>query len=157
MLISYAFLYLISYNSSLSLLILLCSNFNIFFKSLNFFKIFSNLFFYKNIILILILSIAGIPPFIGFFTKLNLIFFLNLNSFLIITFFLFFFLTSMYFYIQNIRFVLNDSFFGVKTYNYFNENFNFNYLNVIVLILCLLVFGFFLLDDLFLISYWSFL
>lgn len=54
-------------------------------------------------------SIAGLPPFIGFFTKINLITLGSYSSFLLFTFLMPLLFASMFFYIQTIRFLLNPS------------------------------------------------
>lgn len=53
-----------------------------------------------------LLSMAGVPPFTGFFTKIVVLSILSNSNFsiLFITFFLLIF-TGLYFYIQNIRFI----------------------------------------------------
>ena len=75
--------------------------------SLNDFKL-NN--FYLVIITVLIFSIAGVPPFLGFFTKLLILVMLLHTNFihLYIVFFIIL-LFSLYFYIQNIRFLYSIS------------------------------------------------
>lgn len=75
-------------------------------KTVNYFGSFSLSYFLNKVLLIAILSAAGVPPFIGFFSKI-FIFTLLCNSnfsFLFILFFILLF-TSLYFYIQNVRFI----------------------------------------------------
>ena len=59
-----------------------------------------------KILIILLLSMAGVPPFLGFFTKV-LLFILLLNlkfSFVFVVFFSLL-LVTLYFYLQNVRFL----------------------------------------------------
>lgn len=56
-------------------------------------------------------SMAGVPPFIGFFTKLLILLaFLNKSFFFLAFYFTPIVLLSLYFYIQNIRFICTFSF-----------------------------------------------
>jgi len=70
---------------------------------------FSNLSFNSFIVLavtVLLLSMAGVPPFIGFFSKLFIItMLLGSSFFLFYAIFLVLLLIGLYFYVQNIRFL----------------------------------------------------
>jgi NADH:ubiquinone oxidoreductase subunit 2 (subunit N) len=91
---------------------------------------------------------AGVPPFIGFFSK---IFILNLliNSNLFLFYFLFFvlLLVGLYFYIQNMRFLHSSNL------SYMNKQYFMNERNVIainyfaVVLLFFLIFGVAYVDD----------
>ena len=76
------------------------------FKTLQSFNNFSFSSFYLTTITILLFSMAGVPPFIGFFSKLFILTLLTGNSFYLLysIFFVVLFL-GLYFYIQNIRFL----------------------------------------------------
>ena len=59
-----------------------------------------------KLLLLSLLSMAGIPPFVGFFSKLFILILLLNSNFALLAFFFFtLLLTSLYFYIQNIRFL----------------------------------------------------
>lgn len=102
--------YLIIYLSSINLILTVFITFffqkNWFFNMLT---LFQNFFFFKISLLISFFSLAGIPPFIGFFLKINVFCF-----FFFLNFFWFFFLISflllgfLYFYLINIRYLLID-------------------------------------------------
>jgi len=64
----------------------------------------------KDYVVVALLSMAGVPPFSGFFSKLA-IFVLLLNSSIFFLFPLLFILlfTGLYFYLQNLRLVLTIS------------------------------------------------
>ena len=65
---------------------------------------------FKRSITVVLFSMAGIPPFLGFFTKLVIISTLT-NSYLYFLYPLFFVLlfSSLYFYVQNIRLLMTQS------------------------------------------------
>lgn len=106
-------------------------------------------------LMISLLSSAGIPPFLGFFSKI-FIFILLSNSYVSIFFFIFFILlfTSLYFYLQTIRFL--------NTSNLENKNVivtQTTHHPVAVFYCCfpnvfMLIFGFLFIDDLFVFIKW---
>jgi len=61
---------------------------------------------FSKLLTLLLLSMAGVPPFTGFFTKILILSILTNSNFslLFITFFLLLF-TGLYFYVQNVRFI----------------------------------------------------
>lgn len=65
---------------------------------------------------VLLFSMAGVPPFLGFFSKL-LIFVLSINNdfFLLYSLLFIILFVGLYFYIQNIRFLHSTDY---KTFNY---------------------------------------
>ena len=105
-----------------------------------------------------LLSMAGVPPFIGFFSKVFILqIILNSNMFLL--YFLLFILlfVGLYFYIQNLRF-LHSTNQGYNNLPYvYNERVAINYVYYSILVMFLLIFGFFYIDDLLLIMTWLFL
>lgn len=109
-------------------------------KTLNDLKFFGNLPLITTFIVILLLSFAGIPPLLGFVSKfLIFIFIITKNNYLFLFLFIFSNMFIIYFYIQNLRFVVsksvNSKFFIKNKFVYLNKNllliFNiFNYLNI---------------------------
>lgn len=109
----------------------------------------------SKVLSISLFSMAGVPPFWGFFSKV-LIFLLLCNSNFFILFFFFFTLVflGLYFYIQNIRF-LNST--GLSNYNPIHEKGLRTvpmYFYFIFTSLFFLIFGFVFMEDLFLYFYW---
>lgn len=110
---------------------------------------------FTKVLMIALFSMAGVPPFWGFFSKI-FIFLLLLNSNFGLFFGLFFILlfTGLYFYIQNIRFLnptsgshfIYDSELGIRQLPLYY------YLTYPVLFI--LVFGCFFTEDLFLVLLW---
>ena len=102
------------------------------FKTLNDFKIISNIPFFSITILILLFSLAGVPPMIGFISK-SLIFvfmFFKKNFFFILLLSLLNFFI-IYFYIRNIRYLVSRS----SKYNFlFDQNYSFINFNLILLL-----------------------
>lgn len=104
--------------------------------------------FFNKVLIIAFFSMAGVPPFLGFFAKLFLFQLLCGSNFLTLfpPFFLLLF-TSLYFYIQNIRF-LNST--GPAN---FQPSYEFNVRNVplyyvtTLSILFLLTFGFMYMEE----------
>jgi len=99
------FTYLTIYNFSLILFFAVIFGFiNSNIHSLNKFTHLSFNFYSVFVITILLMSMAGVPPFVGFFSKLFIIILLATNSFFLFYSLLFiFFFAGLYFYIQNIR------------------------------------------------------
>jgi len=100
-------------------------------------------------------SMAGVPPFIGFFSK---IFILNLllNSNLFLFYFIFFVLlfVGLYFYIQNMRF-LHSSNLSHSTKPYMlNERNSISLAYFAILIMYFLIFGISYIDDILLLFTW---
>lgn len=97
-------------------------------KTLNEVKYLSNIPFVSFFIICLFLSLAGIPPFLGFVSKFYIFFYLFYKSVYIYIFiFLFFNLFSIYFYVQNLKFLITKKIhnkFNIKK-NKINYNINF--------------------------------
>lgn len=106
---------------------------------------------------VLLFSMAGVPPFLGFFSKL-LIFVLSINNdfFLIYSLLFIILFVGLYFYIQNIRFLHSTDY---KTFNYpylLNERvvIVFNYFTIWVL--SFLILGAISINDIHLTFLWIF-
>jgi NADH:ubiquinone oxidoreductase subunit 2 (subunit N) len=107
------------------------------------------------LITVLLFSMAGVPPFIGFFSKLFIITLL-INNYFFLLYSLFFvsLLMGLYFYVQNIRFLYSTN---LKTLNYpFVENERhiliYYYYSITTLVMFLL--GMFYIDDFLLLVTW---
>jgi NADH:ubiquinone oxidoreductase subunit 2 (subunit N) len=91
---------------------------------------------------------AGVPPFLGFFSKiLILILLVNSNFFLFYIFFFGLLFFGLYFYLQNIRFLHST---GLGKLNYANVGFlrtSSLYYTLTVFFLFILIFGFSFMDD----------
>jgi len=114
--IKFYFFYNISIFSLMYIIFLFDNNSTIKYTNI-FFKINKLKFLYA--IIFLLLNLAGIPPFIGFFLKVNLVSYFNYTNFffMFILFFSFYFI-SIYFYLKNVRFLFLDN------YIFFNKNNN---------------------------------
>ena len=106
---------------------------------------------------VLLFSMAGVPPFLGFFSKL-LIFVLSINNdfFLLYSLLFIILFVGLYFYIQNIRFLHSTDY---KTFNYpylLNERvvIVFNYFTIWVL--SFLILGAVSINDIHLTFLWIF-
>lgn len=144
------------YNISLVLIFWTLQQFVSFsFKTIsNFSDLKFNFFFVINLTIVLF-SMAGVPPFLGFFAKLLiLISLLNSNFFFFYMFFFALLFFGLYFYIQNIRFlysttpsVLHYAFHG-------NLRATSLYYYVTFFFLFFLIFGLAFFDDIVLYFYW---
>ena len=152
------FIYMFIYN--LSLIIIFWTLFQ--FISFNFKTIysFSDLkfnFYFVTILSISLFSIAGVPPFLGFFSKLLILILLVNSGFFF--FFIFFFgllFFGLYFYLQNIRFLYSTG-IGKLNHSYtFNLRISSLYLYFTFFFIFFLIFGFSFMDDIILYFYWLF-
>lgn len=146
------------YNISLTILFwsilnLISSNF----KTLHFFSGFSLNPFYLFTVTVLLFSMAGVPPFVGFFSKLFLIILLTSSNFFLLysIFFITLFL-GLYFYVQNIRFLhtTNLTSFDYQYTPSVNERSVILFFYISISILLLIILGFSYIDDLLLIFTW---
>lgn len=108
------FIYVFIYNVSLMIFFWNFHQFLSFmFKSVYSFSDFRFGFFFILSFTITLFSMAGVPPFLGFFSKLLIVVALSSSNFTIFYFFFFSLLfLGLYFYIQNIRFL-----YSTKTHN----------------------------------------
>ena len=111
--------------------------------------------FFTKVLSITLLSLAGVPPFIGFFSKIFTVI-LVANSQLFILFVPFFTLlfTGLYFYIQNIRFLHSTALNNLPHIIEVSLRFSLLYIYLVLPSLFVLIFGFCFMDDLFLIISW---
>jgi NADH-quinone oxidoreductase subunit N len=108
------------------------------YKTLNDFKNLGNLPFFTVTFILILFSLAGVPPTLGFVSKSLIFIFMFFKK-------IFFFLTVltvlnlfiMYFYVRNVRYFITKS----SQYNFLYEN-NYSFLNW-NLVLLLLLFNFF--------------
>ena len=151
------FAYMFIYNTSLiSLFWVLFSTVLTQFKTLHSFNSFSFNSFSLITITILLFSMAGVPPFIGFFSKLFILTLLTNNSFFLLyaVFFVALFI-GLYFYVQNIRF-LHSTNQNELSYQYFSgvERSVPVFYYFTVTLLTVLILGTVYIDDILLIFTW---
>lgn len=126
-------------------------------KTINLFNSFSFNPTLTKTLLISFLSAAGIPPFLGFFSKI-FIFTLLSSNFLSIIFVVFFVLlfTSLYFYMQNIRFLNTSNASNQNMIFERNVRLTFSFYYTGFPVLFMLIFGFTLIDDVMMFFNWCF-
>nr|QPL15913.1 NADH dehydrogenase subunit 2b [Strombidium sp.] len=155
----YLTLYLFIYNSLI--IIIFWTFFNtliLSYKTLNNFALFLVHPFYVFLFTIILLSAAGVPPLLGFFSKLFVLqIILNSKFFLIFILFFFNLLLGLYFYIQNLKYLHSNQFSFNKTQTLISgerNNIYFIYISIIIVLLNLLSFNY--IDDMFLLISWFF-
>ena len=111
--------------------------------------------FHLFFITVFLFSLAGVPPFTGFFNKLFLFNLLFQNGFfLFYSLFLIMLLISLYFYMQNLRFIHSTNHdFSYKPFLKVERNPIYLYYYLVVKFV-LLINGVFLLDDFLIITSW---
>ena len=148
--------YLSVYNFTLAFLFwVMLSVLTLKLKTLYAFNIFSFSSYNIFLITIILFSVSGVPPFAGFFTKL-LVFILNIaNSFfLFYTLFFVIVFLSLYFYIQNIRFLHSTNYQTVQVPYLVNERIILSFYYLSILLLISLISSFILFDEVSLIFLW---
>ena len=148
--------YLCVYNFTLAFLFwVILSVLTLKLKTLYAFNNFSFSSYNIFLITIILFSVSGVPPFAGFFTKL-LVFILNIaNSFfLFYTLFFVIVFLSLYFYIQNIRFLHSTNYQTVQVPYLVNERIILSFYYLSILLLISLISSFILFDEVSLIFLW---
>lgn len=117
-------------------------------RTLNELKNCGNLMFITISLTLLLISLAGVPPLLGFVGKFLLFIFLikSSNWFLVIFFSLINFFV-IYFYIQNLRFLVTKNIFFFFNFNQYHVFLNFHLVFFLVLLNTLNFFGILFIDD----------
>lgn len=141
--------YLFVYNISLFVIFWTLQQFVSFnFKTLHSFSDLKFNYYFVTVITIALFSMAGVPPFIGFFSKLLILLSLtNSNFFFFYIFFFGLLFFGLYFYLQNIRFLYST---GVGKINYAhssNLRISYTYFHFITFFIFFIVFGLFFMDE----------
>jgi NADH-quinone oxidoreductase subunit N len=143
------FTYLSVYNFTLAFLFwVMLSVLTLKLKTLYAFNNFSFSSYNIFLITVILFSVSGVPPFAGFFTKL-LVFILNIaNSFfLFYTLFFVIVFLSLYFYIQNIRFLHSTNYQTNQVPYVGNERLILTFFYLSIFLLIVLISGFILFDE----------
>lgn len=152
------FSYMFIYNLSLLVIFWTLQQFVSFnFKTIYSFTDLKFNFYFVTAITIVLFSIAGVPPFLGFFSKLLiLVTLVNSNFFVFYIFFFGLLFFGLYFYLQNIRFLYST---GKGKINYsFSTNLRLTpiYFYITFSIIFFIIFGFFFFNDILLYFFWIF-
>ena len=140
------YFYLAIYNLTLiGFFWILFSLINLRIKTLHSFNMFSFDSFYLFVITIILFSLAGVPPFMGFFNKVYLLNLISQNNFFLFNFLLLVILMfGLYFYMQNLRFIHSTNFnFSSKPFLN-NEKVILPMYHYLLVLLFLLINGFFI-------------
>jgi NADH:ubiquinone oxidoreductase subunit 2 (subunit N) len=114
--------------------------------------------FYNFNLTVLLFSMAGVPPFIGFFSKLFIILILlNNGFFLLYTLLIILLFLGLYFYIQNIRFLHSTNSKSANTPDLLNERISLPLIYFSVQLLVFISLGLNFVDDIVLLFAWIFL
>lgn len=152
------FSYMFIYNISLiAFFWLLSSIINSNLKTLHSFSGFSLNSFHLFSITSLLFSMAGVPPFVGFFSKLFILVLITNSNFFLLYFLLFIvLLLGLYFYVQNIKFLhtTNSSDLEYVNIPLIGERNVVLFYYFLISVLLFLLLGFSFLDDIILIFTW---
>ena len=154
----YLYTYMLIYNTTI--ILLFWTLFNIItseFKTLHQFNNFSYNSFYVLTISIILFSMAGVPPFIGFFSKLFIILlFINGYFSLFFILLLILLLIGLYFYMKNIKFLHSTNASSANYPFLLNEKLVINYYYLTISSLVIISLGTFFIDDFILFVTWLF-
>jgi NADH:ubiquinone oxidoreductase subunit 2 (subunit N) len=150
------FIYMFIYNVSLVIIFWTLHQFISFnFKTIYSFSDLKFNYYFTTVLSIVLFSIAGVPPFLGFFSKiLILILLINSNFFFFYIFFFGLLFFGLYFYLQNIRFLYST---GVGKLNYAHSSIMRSsslYFYITLFLVFFLIFGFAFMDDIVLYFFW---
>jgi NADH-quinone oxidoreductase subunit N len=117
-------------------------------KTLYSLGIFSFNSFYVTFITIFLFSLAGVPPFTGFFNKVFIVNSISQHGFFLFYFILFVILIlGLYFYMQNLRFIHSTNYGHTLRPFVNNERIIIPLHYYLVILFFLLVNGFFIIED----------
>jgi NADH-quinone oxidoreductase subunit N len=150
------FIYMFIYNVSLIIIFWTLFQFISFnFKTIYSFSDLKFNFYFVTALSITLFSMAGVPPFLGFFSKLLiLILLLNSGFFFFYIFFFGLLFFGLYFYLQNIRFLYSTGLGEINYAHTYNIRISSLYFYVTFTFIFLLIFGFSFMDDIVLYFYW---
>lgn len=149
-------LYMVIYNlTSFALFATVIQFLNLKLKTLYSFAHLGASTFFTKVLTLIVLSLAGVPPLLGFFSKI-FVFVLVANSSLLVLFPSLFILlfVGLYFYIQNLRFLNSTNYSDIHYQSEKLLRTNPLYFTLVIPICFLLVFGFCYLDDFLLLCAW---
>jgi NADH:ubiquinone oxidoreductase subunit 2 (subunit N) len=142
----------------------LCAIFSFFFlfnlknlRTLNNFKNFGSFFYFTSSVVLILLSLAGMPPLLGFTGKFFIFLFLLLkHQYVIFIFFSILSIFAIYFYIQNVRFIISKSASNIFLIKRFRSWLDFKIILVTIILNFFNIFGIFFIEDiLIVINFWS--
>ena len=112
--------------------------------------------FFTKVLSLSLMSLAGVPPLLGFFSKIFVVILVSTSNMLILfpSFFTLLF-TGLYFYIQNIRFLHSTTTSNLPVTTELSFRVSLLYTYVGILLSFLLIFGFCFIDDIILICTWT--
>ena len=145
------YFYLTIYNLTLlGLFWVIISFFNVRLKTLYSFNMFSFDSFFVFFITVSLFSLAGVPPFMGFFNKLYLLNLISQNKFFLLNFLLLLILMfGLYFYMQNLRFIHSTNLQSTTKPYLVNERTVINVYYYLLVLVFILINGFFLAENFF--------
>ena len=150
------FFYMFVYNLTLiGFFWILMSFYNSSFKTLYSFNVFSFESSYLLFLTIFLFSLAGVPPFIGFFSKIYLLNMLVEQSFfLLYSIFIVLLIFGLYFYMQNLRFLHSTNYQNNFKPFLINERKSFTLFYYLLFLSFFLINGVFFIEDLLLYFSW---
>lgn len=111
--------------------------------------------FFTKVLIISLFSMAGVPPFLGFFSKIFVFSLMcNSNFFVLFPFFFMLLFIGLYFYIQNIRFLNSTAGSNFTPIHEITTRVVPLYYYITFLVLFFLTFGIFYTEDLLLLLNW---